>query len=153
MYCRLSKNNANSSIVNIRGWRFYELWWWENNVKNHEIWIEFPICVKQWRKKTFKIWKWHCHYGVEDWNKDYSLIQTRVLNVVVDLVGNGKEGWKEKNNSSFLGLPKLFDDVSRMRFKVHKKMATRTKREKVERERERENGLKIGKLVMNLSGI
>jgi hypothetical protein len=31
----------------------------------------------------------------------------------------------------------LFDDVSRMRFKVHKKMATRTKREKVERERER----------------
>jgi len=40
-----------------------------------------------------------------------------------------------------------------MRFTVHKKMATRTKREKVERERERENGLKIGKLVMNLSGI
>jgi len=40
-----------------------------------------------------------------------------------------------------------------MVFKVHKKMATRTKREKKLRERERENGLKIGKLVMYLSGI
>jgi hypothetical protein len=41
-----------------------------------------------------------------------------------------------------------------MVFKVHKKMATRKKEKKLrERERERENGLKIGKLVMNLSGI
>ncbi len=32
-------------------------------------------------------------------------------------------------------------------------MATRTKREKVERERGRENGLKVGKLVLYLSGM
>jgi hypothetical protein len=38
-----------------------------------------------------------------------------------------------------------------MGFKVHKKMATRTKREKVERERE--NGLKVGKLGLYLSGM
>jgi hypothetical protein len=38
-----------------------------------------------------------------------------------------------------------------MGFKVHKKMATRTKREKVLRERER--GLKVGKLVLYLSGM
>jgi hypothetical protein len=31
----------------------------------------------------------------------------------------------------------LFSDVSRKRFKAHKKMATKTKREKVKRERER----------------
>lgn len=47
----------------------------------------------------------------------------------------------------------MFNDVSRMGFKIHKKMATRTKREKVERERGRENGLKVGKLVLYLSGI
>jgi len=54
-------------------------------------------------------------------------------------VGSGKEGWKETKNSSFLGLPKLLSDVSRMVFKVHKKMATRKKEKKLrERERERE---------------
>jgi hypothetical protein len=53
--------------------------------KNMKYELNPPICVKWWRKKTFKIWKWYCHYGVEDWNKYYSLIQIRVLNVVVDL--------------------------------------------------------------------
>lgn len=81
-------------MINIRGLGFYELWWWETNVENHEMWIEFLICVKWWMKKTHLRFKRHWRYGVEDCSKEYTLIQIGVLNVVVDLGGKWQRGLK-----------------------------------------------------------
>lgn len=70
-------------------------WWRENNVKNHEIWIEFSIWV--WSDEGRKLLRFESDIAImklEDWNKYYSLIQIRVLNVVVGLGRKWQRGLK-----------------------------------------------------------